>query len=93
MRYTIPTLACLAMLSACSTTPQYDARFGDAVRQTRLAMTVNPNASSNRDPIAGMDGQAARDANARYLQTFKEPPPVINVINIGGAVGGGSGSK
>ena len=83
-------LAGLVMLAGCSTTPQYDHQFGDAVRQARLAMTVNPNAASNPDQVAGMDGQAAREANARYLQTFKEPPPVINVINIGGAVGSNS---
>lgn len=91
MRNTIFGLAGLFTLAACSTTPQYDAHFGDTVRQARIAMTINPNASSNPDQVSGMDGQAAREANARYLQTFKEPPPVVNVINIGGAIGTGSG--
>ena len=91
MRYKNFALAGLVMLAGCSTTPQYDASFGDAVRQARTAMIINPNASSNADPVAGMDGQAAREANARYLQTFKEPPPVVNVINIGGAIGSSSG--
>lgn len=81
-------LAALAATAGCSTTPNYDARFGDAVREARLAQTINPNAGSNPDQAAGLDGQAAREAMGRYLQTFKEPPPVINVINIGGAVGG-----
>jgi hypothetical protein len=76
--------AALAVLAGCTTTPDYDARFGDAVRQAKSAMTIDPNASANRDPVAGIDGQAAREAIARYQNSFKAPPPVVNVINIGG---------
>lgn len=78
-------LAAFALLSGCSTTPNYDARFGDAVRQARLAMTIHPNAGANPDQVAGMDGVAAREAQLRYQDTYKAPPPVVNVINIGGA--------
>lgn len=80
--------AVLAILGGCSTTPNYDARFGDAVRQARLAMAINPNASANPDQVTGIDGQAAKEAMTRYLDSFKAPPPVVNVINIGGSVGG-----
>lgn len=83
-------VSALFVLTACSTTPHYDAFYGDAVRQNRIAMTADPAASSRRDPVAGMDGLAAKEATTRYLQTFKEPPPVVNVINIGGAIGTGS---
>jgi hypothetical protein len=79
--------AVLAILAGCSTTPNYDARFGDAVHQARLAMTINPNASANPDQVAGIDGQAAREAMTRYQDSFKVPPPVVNVINIGGGIG------
>jgi len=75
--------AALAMLAGCSTTPRYDAHFGDAVRQARKAMTIDPAASGNRDPAAGMDGQAAHEAIGRYHDSLKAPPPVVNVINIG----------
>ena len=78
--------ALLAVLSGCAatTTPNYDARFGNAVRQARSAMTVNPRGAANPDPVAGIDGQAAREALGRYQDSFKTPPPVVNVINIGG---------
>lgn len=81
--------AALALLAGCatSTTPDYDARFGDAVRQARSAMTLNPGPPST-DPVAGIDGQAAREAMLRYQDSFKTPPPVVNVINIGGPTGG-----
>jgi hypothetical protein len=71
---------------AASVTPNYDARFGDAVRQARAAMTLNPNAGANAPPT-GMDGTAAHEAAKRYQDSFKTPPPVVNVINIGGQVG------
>lgn len=83
-------LALLALLGGCatSTTPNYDQRFGDAVRESRQRMTLNPNAGSNPDPIAGMDGRSSREAIVRYQDSFKAPPPVVNVINIGGSAGG-----
>ena len=79
-------LVLLALLGGCvSATPNYDARFGDAVRQARQQMTLNPNAATNSAPVAGMDGSAARDAITLYHGTVRAPPPVVNVINIGGA--------
>ena len=78
--------AALALLAGCaSTSPNYDARFGDAVRQARIAMTLNPGPPST-DPVAGIDGPGAREAMVRYPDSFKAPPPVINVIKIGGPV-------
>jgi predicted component of type VI protein secretion system len=84
---TLTRFAVLAILAGCSTTPHYDKHFGDAVRQAKLAMTINPNASANPDPATGIDGQAATEAIARYQGSFKAPPPVVNVINIGGVAG------
>ena len=79
----------LAMLAACvSTTPEYDKRFGDAVRQSRLQMTINPNAGSNPDAVLGMDGISAREALVNYQNTFKTPTPVTSVMSIGGSGGG-----
>lgn len=82
-------LILLVLLGGCaaSTTPNYDKRFGDAVRESRQRMTLSPNAAANPDPIAGMDGPSANEAIGRYQDSFKTPPPVVNVINIGGAVG------
>ena len=91
------TASCLALtvtLGGCagnySATPQYDARFGNAVREARLRMTLNPNAAST-DPVVGMDGPAAREVQGRYQETFKTPPPVVNVINIGGSISSAGG--
>ena len=89
----IATAVLLAtVLAACTTTPNYDQRFGDAVRQARLKMTLNPDANKNADTVAGLDGTAAKEGVTRYENSFKTPPPVTNVINIGRAVSG-SGDK
>ena len=79
----------LALLTACSTTPNYDANFGDAVREADLKMTINPEAGKNPDQALGMDGKTARESVLLYQDTFKKPPPAVNVINIGGAIGSG----
>ncbi len=58
--------------------------LGEAVRAARTSMTVNPDAPASQDPAAGIDGPAAKQAIDRYQDSFKAPPPVVNVINIGG---------
>lgn len=79
----------LCLLAGCSTTPNYDAKFGDAVREARMHMTLNPHAGKNAETVVGMDGKSAKEAMTRYQNTFKEPPPVTNVINIGGTISNG----
>jgi hypothetical protein len=84
----ICTVLAAALLAAgCAGTPHYDVRFGEAVRTARLAMTIDPNAGAKADEARGIDGRAAKEAVKRYQDSFKEPPPVINVINIGGGMG------
>lgn len=89
MKKSLALLLLLAFLGGCSTpfTPSYDQRFGDAVRQAKQQMIINPAPSTN--PIVGLDGRASREAIVRYQDSFKAPPPPVNVINIGGAIGGG----
>ncbi len=89
MNKLLPALVTLALCGcASSPMPNYDAKFGDAVRQARQAMVLNP-AAPSADSMPGMDGLAAKEAAGRYHESFRSPPPVVNVINIGGQVGGG----
>ncbi len=77
----------LVLLTGCasSVTPHYDARFGHAVREAKLKMTINPDAGKNPDQVLGMDGKSARETIIFYQNTYKEPPQPVNVINIGGS--------
>jgi len=78
----------LVLTAGCSTvTPNYDTKFGDAVREAKLKMIINPDAGKNPDQVAGMDGKTARESILLYQNSFRSPPPVVNVINIGGSLG------
>ncbi|VTU22020.1 hypothetical protein H6CHR_01706 [Variovorax sp. PBL-H6] len=83
-----PTLLLCLVAGCSSTTPNYDARFGDAVRDAKRNMTINPAAGKTADPVTGMDGVSARESMLLYQGTYRAPPPAVNVINIGGAIGG-----
>lgn len=84
-------LALMLALAGCvSPTPYLDEHFGDAVRQARLAQTLHPDAGRVDDPVVGLDGVAAQASIVGYEKSFQKPPPVTNVINIGGAIGGGN---
>lgn len=90
---TIAMLMLACAVSGCNTvTPIYDSRFGDAVRDARRKMTINPDAGKQAGPVQGIDGPSAAEAVNLYHDTFKAPPPAVNVINIGGTLGSGSGT-
>lgn len=81
----------LTLLTGCaSVTPNYDAKFGDAVREAKQKMIINPDAGRNPDQVLGMDGKSARETIILYQGTYKAPPPAVNVINIGGGISGGN---
>ena len=85
----ITTIALACLVTGCAgVSPQYDAKFGDAVRAARLAQTLHPDAPANPDAALGIDGNSAGNALERYQDSFKAPPKTFEVINIGGALSG-----
>ena len=87
MRYSIYLLAA-GTLSACAspmlqTTPQWDSHFGADVRIALARQVVNPEAGRNPDPVAGMDGRAARSAYERYQKASIETAPQPSSFTIG----------
>ena len=89
-------LAALAAgLAGCAgtvetTTPHLDQYFGQAVNQAKAQQTLNPDASRNTDPVAGVDGKAAQEALDSYHEGMKTPAPAT-IINIGGGLTGSTG--
>ena len=62
------------LLAGCAGLPpvetrEYDARFGDAVRQARAQQTLNPEAGRSTDPVSGIDGVAACQAGVNRPAT------------------------
>lgn len=84
----------VAGLAACATppettTPHLDSHFGQAVNMAKAQQTLNPDASRNTDPVAGISGKAGQTAADSYHDSLKKPPEPATIINIGGSLGGG----
>lgn len=85
-------LGASSLLGACmSLTPNYDTRFGDALRQARLDMTINPQAGLKSGEEL-MDGISAQQAVDRYHGVPRPaavaPAPSAPLVNINtGAAG------
>lgn len=80
----------VALLSACvSTTPNLDTTFGEATRQTLRQQIINPQAGNDNNPVAGVDGRAARDAVDNYYKSFANPERSRDLSIGEGAANGG----
>jgi type IV pilus biogenesis protein CpaD/CtpE len=67
-------LALLAALAGCApSTPRWESSFGNAVRATVAAQVADPAAVRNRNPVSGIDGDAAKAAHTRYARSFGTP--------------------
>lgn len=88
-------LLCCGLTGCMSTSPIWDAHFGESVRTVRMMQTLNPNASyTNTDPVSGVDGRAATYSMDRYGQSFRNPPTDGNTFVIGiGNSGSNNGSQ
>ena len=82
-------LALVSLAGCVSTTPHLDDKFGQAVNAAKSQQTIDPEAGKKADTDVGVDGVAAKEAIDRYRESFRSPPPVTNVINIGGGSGSG----
>ena len=83
----IGTIVAMGLTAGCvSIHPEVDQRYGEAVTTTTRAQTINPQGTRNPDVVSGIDGRAAKETMDRYVESFKAPPPTMNVINIGGSL-------
>jgi hypothetical protein len=92
LAHTLGTITLLCSLAACSTPPptELDRNFGQAVRNARVAQTLNPSATGRAHPPP-TSGAIAKASMDRYQKSFETPPPPVNVLNIG--VGTSSGNS
>lgn len=82
-------LIAAGLVGCVNPAPVLDDNFGNAVNSVKAQQIINPDASLNTDPVAGVDGQAADAAMNRYHRSFVAPVVTPNVFTIG--VGSGSG--
>ena len=83
--------AAINLVACTQPMPRYEAEFGENIRNTMKAQVINPDAGNNPDPVAGIDGRAARDAVNNYQKSFAKPEPAPNVFNLGVGAGSGNG--
>jgi len=92
MKTKLITVMCaglLVVLAGCaSNSPNLDAKFGDAVNQAKAQQIINPDASRNTDPVAGIDGQAANAIIDRYHKVYESPSaaPSGSIGTFGGGM-------
>ncbi|MDG0025736.1 hypothetical protein [Trinickia sp. Y13] len=90
--------ACAALSGCMSSSPIWDAHFGEAVKTVTQAQVIDPDAGARNPSKPGIDGKAANSAMGQYQKSFDSPPTtftplVIGVGNGGGSGGGGGGSQ
>jgi hypothetical protein len=79
-------------LGGCLTsTPQWDAHFGEAVRQINASQVLNPQAGDNPDPVTGINGSAAAASMFRYDRSFSQPVVVSSPYGVGLGSSGSAG--
>ncbi|MDE1181674.1 hypothetical protein [Paraburkholderia sp.] len=83
LRVGICAVAAMTLGGCLSSTPHWDATFGDSVTQLRAMQTLNPDASANRDAVAGVDGKSAVSAQTSYGKSFSAPQSPVNMFTIG----------
>ncbi|WP_116138624.1 hypothetical protein [Trinickia diaoshuihuensis] len=91
-RLALIAAGCATLNGCLSSTPVWDRTYGNSVRAVTAMQTLNPNASANEDPVAGVDGTAATAAQQNYGKSFLTPPPPVNVLTIGVGSSNSSGN-
>lgn len=84
-------LALALQLAGCThgSTPQFDARFGQATRLALAQQVQDPAAAGNTTPAGGLDGASARAVIERYRASFAQP----NAQAAPSTMLGGNGGK
>lgn len=73
---TVMCAGLLVVMAGCApATTRIDAKFGDAVNKAKAQQIINPDAAKNTDPVAGIDGQAAKAIVDRYQKAYESPTP------------------
>lgn len=94
LQMTLPlTLTFTLALGGCatSTSPEWDARFGDSLRILQAAQLIAPDAPIRHgQTVPPSDGRSVSEAMQRLNESYRSPPQPI-AIQIG--AGGSSASR
>ena len=79
--------ACAALAGCANASPEWDARFGDAVRQSRASQVLDPAAPGRNVPMV-VDSKATAGAQTNYATSYgyavkEAKPPALTVTPNG----------
>ncbi|WP_233862511.1 hypothetical protein [Paraburkholderia adhaesiva] len=83
--------ACAALGGCMTSSPIWDAHFGEAARTTAQVQIINPHAGEDAPSHQSIDGNAAVAAMDLYDKSYKSPPAQSNPFAIGVSSGSGGG--
>lgn len=82
-----------ATLGGCmSSSPIWEAHFGEAVKATTQAQIIDPDAIDHVHSTPGIDAKSAAASMDQYDKSYAQPPTTANPFAIGVSSGGGSTS-
>ena len=73
----LPFIGCIGLGGcAATTTPAWDARFGDAVRMLQAGQLIAPDAPTRHgQTVPPVDGRSVGEAMHRFHESYRSPPP------------------
>lgn len=74
---------CAALGGCMTSTPIWDAHFGEAARAVAQAQIIDPHAAEHNPSTQGVDGKAAVSAMNRYDKLYEVPAQTVNPFVIG----------
>ncbi|MFT0172024.1 hypothetical protein ACLKMY_23925 [Paraburkholderia mimosarum] len=83
--------ACAALNGCMSSTPIWDAHFGQALKAVNQAQIIDPDAAAHANATPSMDGTSAVTAMDSYDKSFRSPTPPANAFVIGVGTGSSGG--
>ena len=74
---TLPLVSCITLGGcAATTTPAWDARFGDTVRMLQAGQLIAPEAPTRHgQTVPPVDGRSVSEAMHHLHQSYRSPPP------------------
>ncbi|SDI09516.1 hypothetical protein [Paraburkholderia phenazinium] len=92
-RAALSVTAFVALGGCMSSSPIWDAHFGEAEKAVTQAQIIDPRAAEHTPSVDGIDGKAAASAMTQYDKSFAQPATNTNPFVIGVSTGGSSGGS
>ncbi|WP_322044234.1 hypothetical protein [Paraburkholderia sp. J67] len=77
------TVASAALGGCMTSSPIWEAHFGEAVRTSMRAQIIDPDAAQHVNLSPGIDGKAAAASIERYTESYQKPPVSDNAFTMG----------